>query len=134
MTWEEVRRWLLLQCQIIQSEAQAVVIAHDLEPHPQRVRVELVHAFDEPWLLLLSPIVEEHRARPRDALVFNMRLAVGTLAVEQGYLMLRATCPLAALDATRLKRYVVFLATEAARLRHLHGRLDGPSPGDLFRD
>lgn len=85
-----------------------------------RVRGECVTAFDEEWLLVLSPIVIEGRARLRDALALNMRLALGALAIEQGWLVLRATQPLTVLDERTIARTVEHLAQEALRLRPLH--------------
>jgi hypothetical protein len=102
---------------LIQGDARACVCAIGIGAQQIRIRAERVTAFDEPWVLLLAPIVPERRAIFRDALAFNMDLAVGALALDQGWLMLRATHALDLLDARLIDRHLGVLAREAARLR-----------------
>ena len=106
-----------LEPAIVRREPRALVVARTIDTHVVRLRTELVTAFDEDWVLLLSPIVEERRAFLRDALEFNSRLAIGALAIEQGWLVLRATHLLANLDAQLLDRHIAFVARETLRLR-----------------
>lgn len=96
----------------------------DVAVHAQRVRVERVTAFGEPWLLATAAVIEEPSAVLRDALVFNARLAVGSLAIEQGWLVLRAAMP-ETTDAATLERVVDFLAYESRRMWRLHERAPG---------
>jgi hypothetical protein len=120
MTWAEVEERLgALGWVVVASEKRASVVEHRSEAGTVRLRLERVAAFGAPWLLFLVPIAAESRARFRDALIFNARLAIGTLAIEQGWLMLRATHAMAELDRGSFDQHVDFLAREGLRLRHL---------------
>lgn len=90
--------------------------------------------FDAPWILFLSPIVDEARAGLRDALALNMNLSIGALAIEQRHLVMRAVLPLATVDGATLDKYVSYVVSESLRLRLLHDGIANPGPGDLFRD
>ncbi|MCE9575714.1 MAG: hypothetical protein K8W52_21370 [Deltaproteobacteria bacterium] len=105
--------------ELVQRDARACVCAIRVGAKHVRIRGELVTAFDEDWLLLLTPIVDEQRALLRDALAFNMELAIGALAIDQGWLMLRATHVLALLDDRLIDRHLDFVAREALRLRSI---------------
>ena len=91
---------LKLGSRVLQASSEAVVLSYGDDD--QRVRIELVRAFDEPWALFISPIVEASKARLQNALEFNMRLSIGALAIEQAHLVLRATCALSVLDEASL--------------------------------
>jgi len=133
MTWNEVVDCLTMGTRVLSVGRESVVLSYAGD-EDQRIRIELVRVFDEPWVLFLSPIVEETRAHLRDALALNMTLGIGALAIEQKYLVIRAVCSLVSLDNAGLQRYVNFAVDEALRLRRLHDRTSVQGPGDVFRD
>lgn len=119
VTWPEATAQLA-RYPVVLRDDRSLVIAVRVGDTKVRVRGECVTAFEEDWLLVLAPVLVEERARLRDALALNMRLALSTLAIEQGWLVVRATQPLARLDARTIARTVEHVAQEALRLRSLH--------------
>lgn len=116
-TWEEVRSYAvgIFEC----AEADGSRVAGRIAGQP--VFLELTSAWDEPWLLVVSPVAPEHQVtRPVDALRWSAQLAVGGLVIIDDMLAVRATLCLSELELTSLIRYVTFVAREAHRLASLH--------------
>jgi len=116
MQWDGVAAALARHVVVAKDPRALVVTVRDA----LRIRAECVRAFDEDWLLVIAPVCPEARASLRDALVSNMTIALAATAIEQGWLVLRATHPLAALDAAALDRVVRFVSEEALRLRAIY--------------
>ncbi len=117
-TWSDVERWVARH-DVLRRDARAIVFATGAGRAAMRIRAERITEAADDWLLMLVPIMAETRAQLRDALALEMQLAIGSLAIEQGWLMLRATLPLVSLDEPMLARYVDFMTREAHRLRTL---------------
>lgn len=119
MDWDGVRAGLARHA-VVMADDRSIVVTLRMPAGALRVRAERVQAFDEDWLLLLAPVCPETRASLRDALTANMQLAIAAHAIEQGWLVLRATHPLRTLDAASLDRTVRFVAEEALRMRAIY--------------
>ena len=129
-TWAEVEGRVARHA-VVHRDDRSLVCELGTGAEAMRVRAERVRAFDEDWLLVLAAVAPEARAQLRDALTFNMRLALGALALEQGWLVLRAGVPLAGLDDRLIDRHLEFVAGEARRLRSIL-TLDAVAAAEVF--
>lgn len=118
MEWDGVAAALARHAVVTRSESSIVVAVRSSDV--VRIRAEKVRAFDEDWLLVIAAVCPEARAPLRDALSANMKLAIAAHAIEQGWLVLRATHPFASLDLATVERIVRFLSEEALRLRAIY--------------
>jgi hypothetical protein len=117
ITWSDVRSFAAAHLGPLEVAGDRLRGAIDGDP----VQVELVSAWDEPWVRVVAPVAfEQHIQRPIDALRWNAELSVGALAVVEGTFVVRATLCLGELDGKGLDRYVRFVAREAARLARLY--------------
>jgi len=119
-TWSDVERWVARH-EVLRRDERSIVFATGGGRAAMRMRAERLRASDEDWLLLLVPIMAETRTQLRDALAFDNQLAIGSLAIEQGWLMLKATLPIVGVDQPMLARYIDFMTREANRLRAARG-------------
>jgi hypothetical protein len=83
----------------------------------QRLLVMPVMAFGQRWLELSAFIGPDSAMGAHAALAHNASLAVGSLCIAQGHIVLRIVLPLAATSTTTLDRTMKIIAHEAARLR-----------------
>ncbi len=75
---------------------------------------------DSDWVLLLSPVCFEDDLPHRDALVHNLRLAVGALALDEDHYELRLAVALDGADDAAICDLAQKLAVEADRLRRIY--------------
>jgi hypothetical protein len=124
-TWDDVRDHLRSKLTIAVEEPSWIGLGWTFESERtkqdvlQRQRIELVQAIGEPHLMVLCDIVEVSRARAEPMLAHNMTLAVGAIAVSDGWYVMRSVTPLVTLDLRYFERSLTYLAHEAARLREL---------------
>lgn len=134
-TWEETQTYLRSQYRLIKDEVDWLgiewSISCDGEVARQRLKIECVHAWDEPWLLLRSAICDESNIDTRGALRYNALIAIGSLMIENGRCYLRATLPLDKLTWAQLDRAVEFVVRESTKLR-TQGAGEDPATA-LFR-
>lgn len=120
-TWEEARAYLGGRYRLVWTEADWVGMewpsTSDGDAAPLRLKLERVSVFAAPWLLLRCALCDEGAVDPRSALRYNARLAIGSVALEDGRCYLRAALPLHELTWPHLDRTIAFLAEEAAHLR-----------------
>lgn len=133
-TWVEVQEHLRGRFKLAVDQPSWIGLAWRFDvpsggPLLQRQRIELAHASGQPHALVLCDVVPEDAFPPRDALVHNMALAIGALAVHEGIVVLRHLFPLDKLDRADFDRALELMAHEAARLRALragvHGNYEG---------
>src|SRR5215468_7599147 len=108
MTWEELRSFLKAsqECVFVRDETDRLAI----DIGSQRLVLELAQAFDEPWLIAVSPIVaKEDVIRPIDALEMNGQYSLGAMAVVDDVLVFRWATSLAILDVDGLARALAFI-------------------------
>jgi hypothetical protein len=79
--------------------------------------VQLSRAYGRPWILIMSEIAVEDAMVLRDVLRHNMHLAIGAVALEDGFLVVRHLLPLDDLTWPVLERVMEVVAGAAARLR-----------------
>ena len=122
-TWDEVREYVRGKYPLARDEPQWLGMDWSFDANgllvTQKLKIELVTAFEEPWLLIRAAVCEEAYIEPLGALRYNAFVAIGALAVENGYCFLRATRPLQGLSMPELDQTVDFVAREAARLRQV---------------
>jgi len=121
-TWEELRRAVVERFRIEHDE-EAWIGFFPREPPElaeQLVRIERVKVRDEDWLLLLSPVCFEDDLPHRDALVHNLRLAVGALALDEDHYELKLVLALGVADEGGICERALELAVEADRLRRVY--------------
>lgn len=117
VSWEQVSSHLSTLFDDV--EADGARVAGRLSGQP--IVVELASAWDEPWLLIISPVASEHQlSRPIDALRWSAQMSVGGIVVIDDMLAVRAALCLADMEWIRLERYICFVAREAHRLASLH--------------
>lgn len=85
----------------------------------QRQRVELVQAVGEPHVMILSDIIAVGQAQPTAMLTHNMAIAIGAIAIADGFYVMRHVMHLDSLRFDYFDRSLTYLAHEAARLREL---------------
>jgi hypothetical protein len=119
MEWDGVSAALARHA-VVKQDERSIVVTVRSGLAAVRVRAERVRVFDEDWMLMIAAVCPEARALLRDALAANMRIAIAAHAIEQGWLVLRATHPLASLDLAQLERIVRFVSEEALRLRAIY--------------
>lgn len=120
--WVEVRRAVAQRFRI-QHDEEAWVGFFPREPPElaeQLVRIERVTVRDADWLLLLSPVCFEDDLPHRDALVHNLRLPVGALALDEDHYELKVALALGAADEGAICDLAQKLAVEADRLRRVY--------------
>lgn len=99
------------------------------------VEARMVIAFGEPWVELVATVSTERAVlHARHALMFNMRLAIGALAIDGERLVLRAALPVAQLPRDRIAQNFLFLAEEARRMSRSHAFTIEPTAVDMFAD
>src|SRR5262249_37668364 len=121
-TWGGVRRAAAERFRI-QNDEEAWIGFFLREPPElaeQLVRVERVSVHDGAWVLLLSPVCFEDDLPHRDALVHNLRLAVGALALDEDHYELRLAVALDGADDATICDLAQKLAVEADRLRRIY--------------
>ncbi len=128
MTWREIVFDLQARYRFLVDEASFFVVPFTTAGVEVRVRVDLVGAFGDPWLLLRAEVCGERSLDPRAALRINDDQALGTLSLWDGIYYLRHTAPLAELEASRLAFMLETLAKQAAALRRAHLPLRPPPP------
>ncbi|MGE0399252.1 MAG: hypothetical protein AB7T06_21250 [Kofleriaceae bacterium] len=117
MRWIELVERVGVALAIEQRDDEHVVGSIIIADHKQKLRIDRVTAFSSEWVQFQAPVTTEKRTLFRDALLYNHRLAIGSLSLVEGVLMLRAAHALDALEVRALDRHVTFLTTEATRLR-----------------
>lgn len=119
--WEHVRSYLRERYRLARDQPEWLGLVWNLgteaEPLPQRTKVELISAFEEPWLLVMGEVCSELAFPHRDALLHNAQLAVGALAIEQSCIVVRQTLRLATLVWEDLDWTLQIVALEALTLR-----------------
>lgn len=129
-TWEETQIYLRSRYRLIKDEADWLGMEWPIdcegETVMQRLKLERIAAWDEPWLLLRSAICDESKLDARGALRYNALIAIGSLMIENGRCYLRATLPLMELTWAQLDRAIEFVAREATKLR-TQGSGDDPA-------
>jgi hypothetical protein len=61
-----------------------------------RIKIERATVFEEPWVLVITPVCGERHVDAMAALRYNALVAVGALVVENERCYLRAALPLEA--------------------------------------
>jgi hypothetical protein len=119
MGWDELRAACAARFGLTHDQPGWIGV----EPRPhdegagQLVRIERVTVDAADWVLLMSPVCFEPDLAHRDALAHNLRLTVGSLALDGNRYELRLALAVAGLDGPTLCAQVVVLAKAAARLR-----------------
>lgn len=124
LTWGDVRRYAARTLDDLASADEQLSGAISGCP----VRLELARAWDEPWLLVISPVAPERSvSRPIDALRWSASMAIGGLVILDEELVVRAALRLADLGEPSLARYIEFVAAEAKRIASLHAAWGHPA-------
>jgi hypothetical protein len=132
-TWGETRAYVRDHYAIIQDEPNWIGMSWrfrsgDVEVE-QRVKVERVFAFEKEWLLIYSAVCESGNVDAVGALRWNALVAIGSLALDGMYCVLRHTLPLATVSFADLDLVIENVAREAARL----GRPESPrAPSPIY--
>jgi hypothetical protein len=93
----------------------------------QKQRIEVIQALGQPHLLILSDVGPDDFLAPYDMLVHNNTLAIGAVAISQGFLIIRHVYALDGLTWPILDMALEYVAHEAARLRTRLGLTTAPS-------
>lgn len=120
-TWEETQAYLRGRYRLVHDAPTWLGMEWRFEskgePVPMRIKIELVTAFNEPWVMVLSALCPADNVDARSALRYNALTAMGALVVEGDRCYLRTTLPLEILTFKHLDRTIEFIATEATKLR-----------------
>lgn len=118
-TWEETRCHLREKYQLLLDEPECVCMAWHFPGSPdlQQQRVEPMQVFGRLCLQIISDSAPEHAIITRDALIHNMTLAIGALALSDGVYVVRHLIALDELTWPLLDQALELVAHEATRLR-----------------
>ena len=134
VTWEETCQHLRQRFKLAIEEPTWIGLVWrfaDAGDQPERQRVELVDAFGRPFLLILSDAGPEGAGSYRDALLRNMKMTIGAVALEPSGFVVRHLMPLDEVTWPGLDLAIEVVAREASMLR---GRSAAPLGCDnLFR-
>ena len=143
-TWTEAAAHLRTRYTIARDEPTWIGMmwsfrAGDVEME-EPVRVELISAYDEDWLLVQAVVCKADRIEAAGALRWNSLVAIGGLALDGPYCVLRSALPLDTMAWRDLDRTISFIAretpegrprTDVARWRGCAGATSGPAEGRL---
>ncbi|MCW5801193.1 MAG: hypothetical protein KIT31_02175 [Deltaproteobacteria bacterium] len=116
-TWEHVRAHVRARFKLAFDQPTWSGLRWRIGTAQVDQRIELTDAFGEPWLQVVTDVVDEEGVREHQALRENMSVPIGALAIEQGRYKLRYQLPLDDVDTAVLDRWMERLADVAARLR-----------------
>jgi hypothetical protein len=83
----------------------------------QRQIVRLLEAHGREWVVIVAPVARDTLWTFSDALAYNFAAAVGVLAIDAGFYVVRHALALATLDFDAFDEAMELVAFEAARLR-----------------
>jgi hypothetical protein len=131
MTWEEIVNQMRTHHRVDREEGEWCGVSEPVELSDgtradAKVRVELVTAFGEPWLLLAALIGPETHIAAREALLLSFNMALAAIGIDGDKMYVRSTQCLASLDAGTLERAFDFVVKEAVRLGKRRAPLDPP--------
>ena len=134
-TWDELRESLRGCYAILRDESNWIGMAWTFRAGEveveQRLKIERVFAFESEWILVYSAVCAADKIDAVSALRWNSLVAVGTLAIDGNYCVLRHTLPLANLACETLDLVIENVAREAARLGRPAGHNELPS--EIYR-
>lgn len=118
MLWNDVERELASRYRVVRREATwLVVVTGSNTDVTAPVRIEVAKAFDQDWLLVLADVGAANGYSSAELLSRNLRLAIGSFALERDRVVLRASQLLGPLTVTQLVATIEFLAAEASTRR-----------------
>jgi hypothetical protein len=133
-TWKETQEYIRSRYRLVKDEEDWIGMewgsSVDGRWMTQRLKIERISAFAQPWLLIRSALCAEDKIEARSALLYNARLSVGSIALENGRCYLRAAMPLDNLTWPHLDEAIELVASEAAKL--CHNSHDGAPDDSLF--
>ena len=117
MDWNDLNQHLSAQYRGVKLEPHWIGIELAFEAGDVRIKIERVTVFEEPWVLVITPICGEKHVDAMAALRYNALIAVASIVVENERCYLRAALPLEELSGLSLDRTIDFVARESIKLR-----------------
>jgi hypothetical protein len=111
--WSTIEQHLRQTGKVLSERPEGLVLLRDDRP----VVIDRVRVLDETWLVLRTPVCDEHDLDPRAVHERNGLLAVAALVVEAGRYLFRVAVPLKATDPPALDRMIALALDAAKRLR-----------------
>ena len=122
-SWDEIRAHLLHRHAVVSDGAHGVGLVRRFRPPEtaaaleQRIKVERAVAHDSDWILIRAAVCAAHRIDAPSALRWNALHAVGTLAIDGAYCILRTALGLDSLTLRDLDRALEVIARVAVGMR-----------------
>lgn len=116
-TWDEVRVHVGTTFKLIYDQPTWSVLRWRFGAEDVDQRIEVSEAYREPWLQVVTDVVDQRGLDPHVALERSLTLAMGSLAIERWRYKLRCTLPVATLHLPDLDRWIELLARESLALR-----------------
>jgi hypothetical protein len=116
-TWAETQQHLRDKFKLVVDQPDWLGLGWKFGDVIQKQRVERVQSTNDELVLVWCDVAPEDKIPHRDALLHNMTLAVGSLALFQDTYVIRHLYSLAELSFATLDKSLELIAHEAARLR-----------------
>jgi hypothetical protein len=120
--WENVVAWARDTYDVTSEpdDILALTVSWSGTERTQGLRIKRFEHDDEDWLALMSTVCRAQQMNAADALAKNVELAFATLALDDGFVILVYSVPIAGLAPRRLRRLVHDLASDADDLEEAH--------------
>jgi hypothetical protein len=123
MTWEAVVAHVRDSFAVIETSEEQLAVGWQVGEAVHVQRVELVTAYGQPWLRVVSP-VERGGLSAEAILRHNASLAIGSFSIEGDALVLQHLAPLACTTPAHVSQILRSIAHEAVRFGHHGLRVD----------